>query len=103
MESLGADPGVVNAMEHTRVFTCGPCHAEFILSWWRHRMETFSATRALCGGNSPVTGEFPAQIPVTWSFDVFSDLRLFNGWVDNREAGDLRRQCAYNDVIVMEI
>ena len=29
-------------------------------------------------GNSPVTGEFSAQIPVTWSFDVFSDLRLNN-------------------------
>ena len=27
-------------------------------------------------GNSPVTGEFPAQRPVTRSFDVFSDLRL---------------------------
>ena len=27
-------------------------------------------------GNSPVTGEFPAQRPVTRSFDVFFDLRL---------------------------
>ena len=26
--------------------------------------------------NSQVTGEFPAQKPVTWSFDVFFDLRL---------------------------
>ena len=30
-------------------------------SWWRHQMETFSALLALCVGNSPVTGEFPAQ------------------------------------------
>ena len=29
----------------------------------------------LCAGNSPVTGEFPAQRPVTRSFDVFFDLR----------------------------
>ena len=25
---------------------------------------------ALCAGNSPVTGEFPSQGPVTWIFDV---------------------------------
>ena len=31
---------------------------------------------AICAGNSPVTGEFPAQMPVTRSFDVFFDLRL---------------------------
>ena len=30
----------------------------------------------LCTGNSPRTGEFPAQRPVTRSFDVFFDLRL---------------------------
>ena len=39
-------------------------------------METFSALLALCAGNSPVTCEFPTQRPMTWSFDVFSDLRL---------------------------
>ena len=46
------------------------------LSWWRHQMETFSALLAICAGNSPVPGEFPAQRPVTRSFDVFFDLRL---------------------------
>ena len=46
------------------------------LSWWRHQMETFSALPNLCAGNSPVTGEFPAQRPVTRCFDVFFDLRL---------------------------
>ena len=45
-------------------------------SWWRYQMETFSALPAICAGNSPVAGEFPAQRPVTRSFDVFSDLRL---------------------------
>ena len=39
-------------------------------------METFSALLAICVGNSPVPGEFPAQRPVTRSFDVFFDLRL---------------------------
>ena len=47
----------------------------FFLTWWRHQMETFSALLALCAGNSPVPGEFPAQRPVRRSFDVFFDLR----------------------------
>ena len=45
-------------------------------SWWRHQMDTFSALLAICAGNSPVPGEFPAQRPVTRSFDVFVHLRL---------------------------
>ena len=39
-------------------------------------MEALSALLALCAGNSQVTSEFPTQRPVTWSFDVFFDLRL---------------------------
>ena len=45
-------------------------------SWWRHQIETFFALLALCARNSPVTGEYPSQGPVTQSFDVFFDLRL---------------------------
>ena len=43
---------------------------------WRHQTETFSALLAICAGYSPVTSEFPAQRPMTRSFDVFLDLRL---------------------------
>ena len=50
---------------------------------WCHQMETFSALLAPCAGNSPVTGEFPAQRPVTRSFDVFFDLRL-NKWLSKQ-------------------
>ena len=39
-------------------------------------MEIVSVLLALCAGNSPMTAEFPAQRPVTRSFDVFFDLRL---------------------------
>ena len=39
-------------------------------------METLSALLALCAGNSPVTGEFPSQMPVTRSFDILFDLCL---------------------------
>ena len=55
---------------------CFPCIMVPIFSWWRHQMETFSALLARCEGNSPVTGEFPSQRPVTQSFDVFFDLAL---------------------------
>ena len=47
-----------------------------IITWWRHQMETFSALLAICARNSPVSGEYPAQRPVTRSFDVFFDLCL---------------------------
>ena len=49
---------------------------EISTAWWRHQMETFTALLALCMENSPVTGDFPSQRPVTRSFDVFFDLRL---------------------------
>ena len=47
-----------------------------VSTWWRHQMETFYALLAICAGNSPVSGEFRTQIPVTRSFNVFFDLRL---------------------------
>ena len=50
----------------------GGCHD---IPLWRHQMGTSSALVAVCAGNSPVTGEFPAQRPVTRSFEVFFDLR----------------------------
>ena len=71
--------------------------------WWRHQMETFSALLAICGGNSPVTGEFPAQRPVSRSFDIFFVMRLNKRLSNNGEAGDLRRYGAHYDVAVMPV
>ena len=69
-------------------------------SWWRHQMEIFSALLALCAGNSPVPGEFPAQRPVTRSFGVFFVLRPNKrlnkqpwGWWFQRPSWSLWRQC----------
>ena len=63
-------------------------------------METFPALLALCVWNSPVTGEFPAQRPLTRSFDVFFDLRLKKqfskqswGWWFETPSRSLWRQC----------
>ena len=69
--------------------------------WWRHKTETFSALLAICAGNSPVSGEFPAQSQWRGAL-VFSLIYAWiNGWVNNREAGDLRRYRAHYDVTVM--
>ena len=48
--------------------------SQVLVSWWRHQMETFSALLVFCAENSPTTGQFPAQRPVTQSFDVLFDL-----------------------------
>ena len=72
-------------------------------SWWRHRIEAFSALLPLCVGNSPVTGEFPSQRPVTRSL-VFSLIYAWtNGWVNTRDAGGLKCHRAHCDVNVMWI
>ena len=70
-------------------------------TWWRHQMETFFALLAICAGNSPVIGEFPAQRPVTRGFDVFFDLRLNKRISKHCEDGDLRRYRVHYDVTVM--
>ena len=63
-------------------------------------METFSALLDICAGNSPVTGEFLAQMPVTRRFDVFFDLHL-NKHLDKQSCGALRRYHTHYGVTVM--
>ena len=73
----------------------------FHKTWWRHQMETFSALLALCAGNSPVTGEFPHK--GHWRGTLMFSLicALTYNWVNNKDAGDLRRHRAHYDVTVM--
>ena len=71
-------------------------------TWWRHQMETLSALLAICAGNSPVTGESPHKGQWRGAL-MFSFICVWiNSLVKNRDAGDLRRFCAYYGVIVME-
>ena len=69
--------------------------------WWRHQMGTFSALLALCAGNSPVPvnsshkGQWRGAL-------MFSFICVWiNDWLNNREAGDLRRHRGHYDVTVM--
>ena len=69
--------------------------------WWRHQIETFYASLAICAGihrspvNSPHKGQWRGAL-------MFSLICVWiNGWVNKREAGDLRRYRAHYDVSVM--
>ena len=65
-------------------------------SWWRHHMDTFSVLLAICEPvNSPHKGQWRGAL-------MFSFICVWiNGWLSNREAGDLRRYRAHYDVTVM--
>ena len=62
----------------------------YILTWWHHQMETFSALLAICRGNWRGALMFPLICT------------RINGWVNNDEVGDLRRHRAHCNVTVME-
>ena len=68
-----------------------------------------SALLVLWAGNSPVTGEFPSQRPVTRNFDVFFDPRLnkrlskqSRGWWLETPSCSLWRHCDVMQVVRLE-
>ena len=75
----------------------------FPYAWWRHQMETFLRYWPFVRGihhasvNSPHKGQWRGALMFslicTWT----------NDWVNNRDAGDLRRYWAYYDVTVMDM
>ena len=84
---------------HTHIFqgtslALGNHHEDLIK--WKHFPRNWPFVRGIHRSRW-----IPHTKPVTRSFDVFFDLRLNNGWVNNREAGDLRRHHGHYDVIVM--
>ena len=72
-------------------------------TWWHHRMETFSALLAFCAGISPVSVNSPHK--GQWRGALMFSLICapINDWVNNREAGDLRRYRCHYEVIVMNV
>ena len=74
---------------------------KILIPWWCHQMETFSALLALCMGihwapvNSPHKGQWRGALIFSWI------CVWINGWVNNHEAGDLKRRRAHYDVTVM--
>ena len=74
---------------------CTEMEAWHLNTWWRHQMKTFFTSLTLCAGNSPHKGQWRGAL--IFSFICAS----INGWVNTREAGDLRRHRAHYEVIVM--
>ena len=70
-------------------------------AWWRHQMETFFALLALCAGNPPVPVNSPHKGQWLGALMFSLICARINGWVNNRDAGDLRRNRSHYDVIVM--
>ena len=84
---------------------------ELVMTIWHHTNsqffmmtssngDIFRVTGPLCGEFTG-PGEFPAQRPVTRSFDVFLICARINDWVNKHEAGDLRHHRGHYDVNVM--
>ena len=72
-----------------------------VYPWWRHKMETFSALLALCAGYSPVPVNSPHKGQWRGAL-IFSFICAWiYDWVNNREAGDLRRHRGHYDVNAM--
>ena len=82
-------------------FPCVVRYYSHTCSWWRHQMETFSASLALCAGihrllvNSPHKGQWCGALIVSLS------CAWINGWVNNRGAGDLKLDRAHYDNIII--
>ena len=71
-------------------------------TWWRHQMETFPRYWPFVWGfhRSPVNSHHKGQWRGALMFSLIC--AWINGWVNNGEAGDLRRHRTHYDVTVMK-
>ena len=90
----GIKCGNIDLVMYCTIWLC----SEFS-SWWRHQMETFSALLAICVHRSPMNSSHKGQWPRALMFSLIC--AQISGWVNNRQAVDLRRHRAHYDVTVM--
>ena len=71
-------------------------------TWWRHQMKYFPRYWSFVRGihRSPVN--FPHKVQWRGVLKFSLICAWTNGWVNNRDAGDLRRHRAHFDVTIME-
>ena len=74
---------------------------KYTFLWWRLQMGTFSALLALCAGKSPVPVNSPHKGQWRGALMFSFICAWINDWVNNREAGDLRRHRGHYGVIVI--
>ena len=89
----------LSCAKHTVLTVCTPCTRAFHddVIKWKHFPRYWPFVRGIHRSpvNSPHKGQWRGVL-------VFSLICVWiNGWVNNREAGDLRRYRAHYDVIVM--
>ena len=88
---------------HTNLLVAGGFPAQRISTWWCHQMETFPRYWPFVRGihRSPVNSPHKVQ----WRGALVLSLTCagVNGWLNNREAGDLRRHGTHYDVTVMNL
>ena len=72
-------------------------------AWWRHKMEIFPRYLRFVRGihRSPVNSPHKGMWRGALTFSLIC--AWINGWVNNCEAGDLRRHRGHYDVIVMDV
>ena len=77
------------------------CARNWSAAWRRHQMETFSEILDICAGNRRSSVNSPHK--GLWRGALMFSLicAWIKGWVNNGEAGDLRRHRAHYGVIVM--
>ena len=68
---------------------------------WRHQIETFSAYLALCEDNPVVTAVLPHKGHWRETLIFPRICAWANGWINNRDAGELKRHRAHYDVTVL--
>ena len=83
-------------------------HLYFLFSWWRHQIETCSASLAFVRGihrwlranhRSPMKSPYTDQWRGAFMFSLICPWT--NGWVNNQDAGELKRHRSHYDVTVM--
>ena len=100
------DPRILWSLDSASVawLTEGPYESYVkLLAWWRHEVQIFPCYWPFVRGNhlSPVNSQHKGQWRGALMFSLI--LTWTNGWVSNRDAGNLRRHCAHYGVTVMFI
>ena len=92
----GAIPHILKTHQWSTLYNVGKYIPHDDVINWKN-----SALLTICAGNSRVTGEFPLK--GEWRGALMFSLicTWINSWVNNGEAGDLRRHRARYDVIAM--
>ena len=107
--SIGSDSGLVPNKHQAIIWTILAYFTDAYIrhststTRWRHQMETLSALLAIVRGihRSPVNSPHKGQWRGALMFSLICT--WINGWVNNGEAGDLRRHRDHFDVIVLSI